>query len=342
MAEESKVRLVAVLDSSAAVKGLGEIEDKAEEVGRAAAEATGGDGGGGAGGGGGTTGPRIDATAGRDAGKRAAEELAKGGADFGKAAGRAIVSGPIANLAQNIANAAFNLSRDPLRPNNAASAAQAGMNGAIGGAASLAALGPWGAAIGALVGGVMGLAGETKRQQDASRVAWAARQDSALAFNRREESAWRDESFGRILAMTGSREGRLDLLEGRRAELMNGGGNNSIANLQKRLGELEDENQTEGAEYKALSARLGEQMGRLASLNAQIRGETLDRPVGQMLGGSDVADSLAAQGVVVGNQVDVASVNQRQLDVLGEIKNELIKFANGADRTRNEGVYAFA
>ena len=272
---------------------------------------------------------------------------------LGETAGKAIASFFIGTVVSKGINFGLAMTGDPLNRTASRMRTEGALRGAGAGIAGGAALGATigsivpglgtvaggivGAGVGLLAGGGFGWGLGGKEAADAAKAARYNRFDIMDTFNRQEETAASNAAFQAQLGLSGSREKRMDLLLGRYNETMFGAGNNSIANLDKAMRKLEDAGKTETAEYRELAQRRQEQMAQAGALRQQYEAVRSSIPTGALVAGSDVADSYKRMGLEVGAQVDVASVNERQLSVVEEILALLRSRADGADETRFGG-----
>ena len=178
-----------------------------------------------------------------------------------------------------------------------------------------------GAAAGALAGAVTGfvktLSEETRSFRDAMRAI-----DSAhLAAGNTQTLGRQDRAFERLQSFR-QRPEQAQAVRERLSILRFGSGPNSIASLQKRILKAEKSGQTDSVEYLNDKDLFARQKGREAALLRKL--EDLKLPAaGQPLAAREVSDRLGAIGGQVGAQVNVADVNQRQLDVLRQIYEKI-------------------
>lgn len=349
----AKVQYEVSADTSRAKKELDEINRKAKEVQESAPGAPGN--------GGAPSAPAPSAGPApsnpqQPGGPNPSQPGGKEAADpkkLGETAGKAIASFFIGTVVSQGINFGLAMTGDPLNRTASRMRTEGALRGAGAGIAGGAALGATigsivpglGTAIGGLIGAGVGLLGGAaggyltggKSAADAQKVAMYGRFDSAATFNRSAESGASSAAFQAQLGLSGSREKRMELLLGRYSEIVSGSGNNSVANLDKAMLNLERSGRAETAEYRELAQRRQEQMAQAGALRQQYEAVRSSIPTGALVAGSDVADSYKRMGLEVGAQVDVASVNERQLSVVEEILALLRSRSDGADETRFGG-----
>ena len=317
MAEEYGIRLKVTADTADAQKELDKLlEAKSRRVQEAAAAATGGAAPGSSGGASGASGRgdwevqilRVGTEA-----KKAAKEAGRVQAqNFTREVKDANIGGLIGKAAAGFilhqaASTAFSFARTAGGDNSGVDTAEGVFMGAGAGALMGAKFGPWGAAIGALVGGVSALAGQAaaerqQRQEVANgyRMQWNQSNESTL-------TGWGETAKARLLDWQGSREGRLEWLKGNRLDTAR-----ALNAAQARMDAVAGMDKTSNEFVKA-QQNLSRAM---SAYHTAVNDEAQERmkPLYDPYTVGSFGDSMGAKGLSVGPQVDVASANDRVIE----------------------------
>ena len=180
-----------------------------------------------------------------------------------------------------------------------------------------------GASVGAIAGAVTGFVKTMSEETRNFREAMNAISSSHIAVGNTQTLGKQDRAFERLQTLR-QRPEQVSALEDRLQTLRFGQGPNSIKSLQTRILKAEKAGATDSVEYLNDKDLFARQKGREATIMRQL--EELRLPVASApLQAREVVDSLGAMGGTVGANVDVADVNQRQLEVLRQIYDALSK-----------------
>lgn len=314
-------RLVVDADTTSAKRELDAIRESAEKTRKAREEATG------EGRPSGDPGKPSDGPGAR----RADDEFGRRAGDVaGKAIGKAVAG----FLAHEAVGAVMQSMRTVGGDNTSVDRAESALAGAAKYGTMGAMLGgPAGAVIGAALGAGAGLWQQrNKERQDREAAALATRQ----ADYRRTVTGgigMSDAAFRAELSMEGNYKRRIDMMGERARNLQSGPGEWSVANLQKTLAGL-----TPGtARYDAVAQNIETQKERIAQLQQQMFAEALPwKPRGVDAG--EVTDAFAKRGIEIGAQADVGGLNDKVIDELRAIRQEIhAASVRGADTLYTPG-----
>lgn len=302
---EVKLRIDA--DADKAKQDLDEIEAKGQRIKRTL---------GGGGGGGGGKSPRQH-------GREMGEELSK-------VAGRAIGKAVAGFVAHQVSGLVFEGMRTYGGDNTNVDRAQAAVGGAMQyGTMGAMVGGPWGAAIGALVGGVTSLVGQLQKEK---------RQRAAVDQNIRMSNwqAAEGATSGIGKSALGALLDRAWTGDGGRAKILREQAKSAFGNYQDARSRFEKASgwDPNSEAFKVRQADFqGAQQAYFGALqeyaNEKIAGAGSARPYEA----GELGDAFSARGMYVGPQVDVASVN----DVLGDRMQEQVNLLRQLVEISNNG-----
>ena len=305
-----EVKLRVDADAASAKKDLDEIEAKGERVKRSL------EGGGGGGGGGKGKSPR-----------RQGQEM---GDEFSKVAGKAIGKAIAGFVAHQLSGIAFEGMRTFGGDNTNVDRAQAAVGGAMQfGTMGAMVGGPWGAAIGALVGGVTSLVGQLQKE-DRQRAAV----DQGMRMSNWESANGAAASIGRT-ALSGLLD-RAWTGNGGRAEILRGQVKDTLGSYRTARSRLEEasgwDQESEAFKVRQADYQRAQQQyfGALQDwANERLAGIGNAKPYEA----AEFGDRFTAGGMFVGPQADAAGVN----DVLGDRMQEQIGLLRQLVDISNQG-----
>lgn len=262
--------------------------------------------------------------------------------DFGKEAGKVFSAVFFAKMAQKGVNLWAVQNRDPLKNNRQTeliqTTASAGIEGALSGGVAGAMLGKYFGPYGALIGGVGGalLGGGSnalasyfttkKEAEDSDRLA----RDN-LATDRRNfiyqqkltKASVADSMFDNI----GMRSARIEHYEQQMQNLRLG--RDGIDQLQARLEAMTD-GQQNTPQYHRLQQMLAQKQGQYLEYMQKKEMLEIDQPF-KKYEATELNDSYAKQGVFVGNQINIASLQQQQIDYVRNILESVREIVSGVN-----------
>lgn len=188
-----------------------------------------------------------------------------------------------------------------------------------------------GAGAGALIGGATGIIETLATESKSTRDNLYAINHSIGITARSTALNQEDQAFQLSLGYL-SRQDRIAKVQSRAQEIYGGGGSgeDSIYALRREQSLLARENKTDTYAYKENAEKLATQLSRYAALQQQAFALSV-APEANLLAGSDVGDTLPRIGGSVGPQVDVQSVNQEQVSLLRQIRDNILSL--GETRT---------
>lgn len=263
-------------------------------------------------------------------GSNALAQAESAGAPLGKIIGKAMVGFVAHEGLSTVSSLVGNRQGGRLWGNRIASVGGSAVAGGTAGALVGSMIPGLGTAIGASIGTIAGaVTGFVKTMSEEARnfrEAMNAISSSHIAVGNTQTLGTQDRAFERLQSLR-QRPEQVSALEDRLATLRFGEGPNSIKNLQSRILKAEKAGETDSVEYLNDKDLFARQKGREATIMRQL--EEMQLPVsGSPIQAREVVDRLGAMGGTVGAQVDVADVNQRQLDVLRQIYEAISKPGN--------------
>jgi len=305
-----EVKLRVDADADEAKKDLDEIEARGERVKRSL------EGGGGGGGGGKGKSPR-----------RQGQEM---GDEFSKVAGKAIGKAIAGFVAHQVSGIVFEGMRTFGGDNTNVDRAQAAVGGAMQfGTMGAMMGGPWGAAIGALVGGVTSLVGQLQKE-DRQRAAV----DQGMRMSNWESANGAAASIGKT-ALSGLLD-RAWTGNGGRAEVLRGQVQDTLGVYRTARSRL-DEASGWDQEAEAFKVRQADYQRAQQQYFGALQDWANERLAGignaKPYEAADFGDRFTSGGMYVGPQVDAAGVN----DVLGDRMQEQIGLLRQLVDISNQG-----
>lgn len=255
------------------------------------------------------------------------EEARKGGRLFGMAVNKEtekfVKQFVGAYVSREAMSLGFSAMYTPGGNNAGVRRAQSTAEGATTGAQVGAAFGPWGMAIGGVIGALGGLTSaiiKDTKEIDAARQ----RRRNAVADQRLDVGRqMQNEAFQQSVDMV-ARPAKIAKLSQRIEELKNGKGDFSIASLESKLRKLEDEGDYESNYHQKLESMLQRSQQELTQFQMQMFRESV-KPYYQFRDVGNYADSKAKQGLYSGHAESV-----RMIDTpVSKIQNAI--YAAGGD-----------
>lgn len=200
-----------------------------------------------------------------------------------------------------------------------------------------AAFGPMGAAIGAVTGGLIGLATASIKLQKEIQREQLERSNENYRNNRDTGRSIQNKMFDRLVDQS-TRGGQINLLKRRYDELAKGKGGFSLKSLDARIAKMEANGDIESNDYKMAKENRSRALQELAGLSDSIVDASMKTTLGfQTMGGYN--DSLAKQGIYVGGEassdfrgsMDVKEINKSTLDevkLIRQIAEHLVQTAD--------------
>ena len=255
------------------------------------------------------------------------EEARKGGRLFGMAVNKEtekfVKQFVGAYVAREAMSLGFSAMYTPGGNNAGVRRAQSTAEGATTGAQVGAAFGPWGMAIGGVVGALGGLTAaiikDTKEIEEAK-----VRRRNAMADQRLEVGrSMQNDAFQRTVDMV-ARPAKIAKLNERINDLKGGRGDFSLKNIEAKLSTLEEGGDYESKDHKKWEDMKNRTIGEITQLQMQMFRETT-KPYYQFKGVGSYADSKAKQGLYSGHAESV-----RMIDTpVSKIQNAI--YAAGGD-----------
>ena len=255
------------------------------------------------------------------------EEARKGGRLFGMAVNKEtekfVKQFVGAYVAREAMSLGFSAMYTPGGNNAGVRRAQSTAEGATTGAQVGAAFGPWGMAIGGVVGALGGLTAaiiKDTKEIEAAKV----RRRNAMADQRLEVGrSMQNDAFQRTVDMV-ARPAKIAKLNERINDLKGGRGDFSLKNIEAKLSTLEEGGDYESKDHKKWEDMKNRTIGEITQLQMQMFRETT-KPYYQFKGVGSYADSKAKQGLYSGHAGSV-----RMIDTpVSKIQNAI--YAAGGD-----------
>lgn len=248
------------------------------------------------------------------------EEARKGGRLFGMQVSKQL-EGIVKQLALmhfggQAVNLGFAMMRDPTGDNRGIDMAQEGVNGAMGGAMAGAAFGPWGMAIGACVGGLLGVAEAANKAKKDLEAERSMRASKIWHDNINTGLSYRQTSSDFLLSHM-SRPEKLKRMHQMLKELESGEGDFSVKSQKRFLDKFGTD--TKSLAYQDQKKQYEMAQERVLRMREQIFNEQMQTRFG-FTDPSKFADSFARQGLYAGGRADVTDVNKGMLDELKAIR----------------------
>lgn len=262
--------------------------------------------------------------------------------DFGKEAGKVFSAVFFAKMAQKGVNLWAVQNRDPLKNNRQTEliqeTASAGIEGALSGGVAGAMLGkyfgPYGALIGGVGGALLGGGGnalasyftKTKEAEDTDKLTRYNLATDRRNFIYQQEltkASVADSMFDNV----GMRSARIEHYEQQMQNLM--GGEDGIEKLQESLLEMADGRQNT-PQFHRLQQMLAQKQGQYLEYMQKKEMLEIDQPF-KKYEATELNDSYAKQGVFVGNQIDIASLQQQQIDYVRNILESVREIVSGVN-----------
>lgn len=206
-----------------------------------------------------------------------------------------------------------------------------------------AAFGPMGAAIGAVTGGLMGLATASIKLQKEIQREQLERSNENYRYNRDTGRSIQNKMFDRLVDQS-TRGGQINLLKHRYDELAKGKGGFSLKSLDARIAKMEANGDVESNDYKMAKENRSRTLQEFAGLSESIVDASMKTTLGFQTMGS-YNDSLAKQGIYVGGEassdfrgsMDVKEINKSTLDEVKLIRQIAEHLVQTADKNLSGG-----
>lgn len=270
--------------------------------------------------------------------------------DFGKEAGKVFSAVFFAKMAQKGVNLWATQTRDPLKNNRdieiAQTTASAGIEGALAGGISGVMLGkyfgPYGALIGGIGGALLGGGGngylsyitgkkEAENEDKLARYNLATDRQGFIYQQDLTRASVADSMFDNV----GMRSARIEHYKQQMQNLMLTG-DDSIRELQNRLQAMTDGRQNT-PEFKRIQNILAQKQGQYLEYQQKKEMLELDQPF-KKYEATDFNDSYAQQGIFVGNQIDIGSLQQQQIDYVRKILDSVREIVSGVNAMSQESL----
>lgn len=238
-----------------------------------------------------------------------------------------------AYVAKEMMNLGFAMAYNVGGDNSALKKAQGALSGASEGMMVGAAFGPLGAAIGAVTGGLLGLASESiklSKQWERIESDWNY---SKYTFRRDTGRNAENYAFDTLMNQN-MRGGRLQMLTRRIMELESGSGDFSLHSLELKKKQLHDAgvDTEDNKDWRKVQEAFQRTQGEISSLTQRMFEEATKTTMG-FLDPRSVNDSLAKQGLyTTSGAVDVKSLNEREFEEIKAIHRVLELMAARADK----------
>lgn len=336
------VEIKVLADTEQAQKSLDEVKQKAEELKQDLEQ------------GGSETGSSSSSNGSSSGGKTSVGDIKEGeakksGEKIGKYAGVAMAIYAALGLKRQLEDWSLDLQKDPLSSNTEIEKEQIRRSaqdkwsdqfmktGAAGGAAIGTVIAPGiGTAIGAAAGGIAGkIAGfflgdylgkveAEKMAVDRSVTATHNRGENLTLRRQTIGASFGDQAFNMMLQQTeGSK--KLELIQNRKKALQEAP-DTGINALNAELSRLEKQQKTDSPQYQRLLKQLEMQQSRVDELSQQ-EFSLKNSFISTFTEGATLNDSLAQQGIQVGNQVNVSDINDKAYEQMTAMRDHLAKIA---------------
>lgn len=262
--------------------------------------------------------------------------------DFGKEAGKVFSAVFFAKIAQKGVNLWAVQNRDPLKNNRQTeliqTTASAGIEGALSGGVAGAMLGktfgPYGALIGGIGGALLGGGGnalasyftttkENENQDKLTRYNLGTDRRNFIYQQELTKASVADSMFDRI----GMRSSKIEHYNQQMQNLMLG--KDGIQKLQTRLESMADGRQNT-PQFHRLQQMLAQKQGQYLEYQQKKEMLEIDQPF-KKYEATDFNDSYAQQGIFVGNQIDIGSLQQQQIDYVRNILESVREIVSGVN-----------
>lgn len=206
-----------------------------------------------------------------------------------------------------------------------------------------AAFGPMGSAIGAVTGGLIGLATASIKLQKEIQREQLERSNENFRYNRDTGRSIQNKMFDRLVDQS-TRGGQINLLKRRYDELAKGKGGFSLKSIDARIAKMEANGDVESNDYKMAKENRSRTLNELAGLSDSIVDSSMKTTLGFQTMGS-YNDSLAKQGIYVGGEassdfrgsMDVKEINKSTLDEVKLIRQIAEHLVQTADKNLSGG-----
>lgn len=198
-------------------------------------------------------------------------------------------------------------------------------------------------AIGAVTGGLIGLATASIKLQKEIQREQLERRNENFRYNRDTGRSVQNKMFDRLVDQS-TRGGQIDLLKRRYDELAKGKGGFSLKSLDARIAKMEANDDIESNDYKMAKENRSRALQELAGLSDSIVDASMKTTLGFQTMGS-YNDSLAKQGIYVGGEassdfrgsMDVKEINKSTLDEVKLIRQIAEHLVQTADKNLSGG-----
>lgn len=259
-----------------------------------------------------------------------------------------------AYVGREIVQLGFRAAYTPGGNNAGTRQAEATAEGAMtGGAMGFAVAGPWGAAIGALTGAVLGLTDEMIKQSKELQAARIERKNARIHQMNTTGRDLSNRSFEMLIDQTPGRSQQMEMLLKRRKELMSGDGQYSLKTIEAQLAGMTDVNSNRYKQYQEMHSQV---LAEKAQLEQKIFDLTAT-PIHRITDPSSMTDSFHKQGLYTGvdhgssyansapmqmyNALLRAGVKSESIDMdLMEKHSDYARKYGDAGRERLEGLWA--